>query len=61
MSILPDEVKEDVRKKLEKSLKNPVKLTYFTMELECQFCQQTHQLLDEIASLSDKISLKIWI
>lgn len=60
MSILPDEVKEEVKKNFEKSLKNPVKLTYFTMELECQFCQQTHQLLEEIAPLSDKISLKIF-
>ena len=60
MSMLPDEVKQEVKKKFDKELKNPVKLIYFTEKLECQFCKETHQLLDEIGTLSDKISLDVF-
>lgn len=60
MSVVPDDVKKQVKERLEKSLKKPIKLVYFTQELECQFCQQTHQLLEEIVSLSDKISLTVF-
>ncbi len=60
MSVLPEDVKQGVKEKLEKSLKNPVKLIFFTQEFECQFCQQTYQLLEEIVSLSDKISLNVF-
>jgi len=59
-SLLPDDIKKEVKEKFSKELKNPVTITYFTMELECQFCKQTHQLLDEIVALSDKISLTIY-
>jgi glutaredoxin-like protein len=58
--ILPEDVKRSVQDKLAKALKDPVNLTFFTMELECQYCQQTHQLLDEIAGLSDSIALKVY-
>jgi glutaredoxin-like protein len=43
-----------------KDLKNPVKLVNFTQELECQFCRETRQLLEEVAGLSDKVSLEIY-
>ncbi len=58
--ILPEEVKKSVKEKLAQSLKDPVTMAFFTMELECQYCQQTHQLLDEIAALSDKVSLTVY-
>ena len=60
MSMLLDEVKQEVKKKFDKELRNPVKLIYFTEKLECQFCKETHQLLDEIVTLSDKISLNVF-
>jgi glutaredoxin-like protein len=43
-----------------KELKNPVKLVNFTQELECQFCRETRQLLEEVAGLSDKVSLEVY-
>jgi glutaredoxin-like protein len=43
-----------------KELKNPVKLINFTQELECQFCRETRQLLEEVARLSDKVSLEVF-
>jgi glutaredoxin-like protein len=42
------------------NLVNPVKLIMFTQELECQYCRETHQLLEEIAALSDNIELQIY-
>jgi alkyl hydroperoxide reductase subunit AhpF len=43
-----------------KNLKNPVKLINFTQELECQFCRENRQLLEEVSELSDKISLEVY-
>lgn len=43
-----------------KELRNPVKLVNFTQELECQFCRETRQLLEEVAGLSDKLSLEVY-
>ncbi|MCK4235314.1 thioredoxin family protein [candidate division WOR-3 bacterium] len=59
-SMLPEDIKKEVKEKFKISLKNPVNITYFTMELECQSCQQTHELLNEIVSLSDLISLSVF-
>ncbi len=41
-------------------LQEPVKLIYFTQTLECQFCEQTRELLEELAALSDLLSLEIY-
>jgi glutaredoxin-like protein len=43
-----------------RGLKDPVKLINFTQELECQFCQQTRELLAELAGLSDLLSLEVY-
>lgn len=40
-------------------LKNNVKLVLFTQELECQFCRETRQLMEELTEVSDKLSLEI--
>ncbi len=57
--MLPDNVKEEVKKEFEK-LQNPVKLVVFTQELECQYCKENYQLALEVASLSDKISIEAY-
>lgn len=43
-----------------KKLQEPVKLIMFTQEMECQFCQHTRELMEEVASLSDKISIEVF-
>jgi glutaredoxin-like protein len=43
-----------------KKLQEPVKLVMFTQELECQFCQHTRELMEEVASLSDKVSVEVF-
>lgn len=45
--------------KMFKTMKNEVKIIYFTQEHECRFCSTTRELLAEISSLGEKISLTV--
>ncbi len=58
MSLLSEEDKREVQARLA-DLKGRVKLVMFTQELECQYCRETQALLEDVASLSDKISLEV--
>jgi glutaredoxin-like protein len=60
MSLIPDEHRERLRGELSEKLENPVKIIMFTQELECQFCAQTRQLINEFAALNDKIKVEIY-
>ena len=42
------------------TLDKDVTLSFFTQEIECQYCGDTRQILEEISALSNKISLKIY-
>ena len=56
-------LKEDDRKFVANKLQDMgsgVKLIYFTQELECQYCRETKQLLEEIAELSNKLTLEVY-
>ena len=59
MPILEDKAKKQARDELRK-LTEEVKLILFTQEIECQFCLQTRQLLEEVSALSDKIRLTVY-
>ena len=62
MSLLNEQVQTQVKQVLGK-MTEPVKLLAFTQgeggALECDYCAETRQLLEEIASLSDKITLEV--
>jgi len=58
MGILGDKEKEHVRKEF-KRLKESVKIVMFTQEFECEHCKTVHGLLEDVAGLSDKISLEV--
>ncbi len=60
MSLLPDDKKESIRNEFKEKLIDPVKIVMFTQEVECKFCSDTRQLVQEIATLSDKISVEIY-
>jgi len=60
MTEVPQDIEETVVKRFEEEMKKPVRLVFFTQELECPFCAQTHQLLESVAGLSDKISLEVY-
>lgn len=58
MSLLREEDRQQLVKEFE-ALQNPVKLIMFTQELECQYCRETRMIAEEVAGLSDAISLEI--
>jgi glutaredoxin-like protein len=59
VSLIPEEHKEHIKNELMEKMKNPVKIIMFTQEVECQFCAQTRQLINELAALNDKIKVEI--
>ncbi|NOY07496.1 MAG: glutaredoxin, partial [Spirochaetes bacterium] len=58
MSFINDKDKKTLSERLSK-LEKPVKLIYFTQEMECQLCKETHELLQETTELSGKITLEV--
>lgn len=58
MAILRDEDKTAIQERLA-GMENEVKLIFFTQELECQYCPETKQLLEELSGLSDKLTLEV--
>jgi glutaredoxin-like protein len=63
MALLNADIQKQVRQVFE-SIKNPVRVLMFTQgeggALECQMCHDTRQLIEEVAGLSDKISMEIY-
>ena len=59
MNLLKDEDKKFISDEFKK-LQEEVKITLFTQKLECQYCDQTHKLLEELTNLSDKLNLQVF-
>ncbi len=59
MGLLKDSDREQLREDF-KQLVNPVKLVFFTQNLECDYCPLTQQVLEEVAGLSDKIRVETY-
>ena len=57
--LLTQDFRQAIQDRLE-SMESPVKLVNFTQELECQFCRETRELLEEIAGLSDNLTLEMY-
>ena len=53
--------KEDLEylKKEFSKMTKPIKLVFFKRQFECQYCQLTHELLDELSEISDKIKVEM--
>src|SRR5574341_373377 len=61
MSLLNDKIKDQLLEAFA-SLTHPVKIVLFTQGNdvpECDYCAETHQLLAEVAALSDQITLDV--
>ncbi len=59
MSLLNESVRGLTREHLSR-LPNPVRLVVFTQELECAHCRENRQLAEELAALSDRLSLETY-
>ena len=57
MAFIQDKDRTVVQTRFEE-LDQPVKLINFTQDVECMYCRETRQLMEEITELSDKITLE---
>ncbi len=60
MSLIPEKERRLVAEDLAAELSRPVKLLMFTQEFECDFCKETRQLVEELADLSDQLTLEVY-
>jgi alkyl hydroperoxide reductase subunit AhpF len=59
MGLLRDTDVVEIRERLE-GMVNPVKLIHFTQELNLEYGREARQLLEELAQISDKLSLETY-
>lgn len=59
MAMLKEKDRQTIQGWFEK-LRDPVRLVLFTQENECEYCQETRSMAEEVAALSDKISLEVY-
>ena len=56
--MLDEQLKEQIKKKFANELNGEVQLLLFGKDADCTFCQEYQELIDELASLSTKLSFK---
>ncbi len=59
MGLIREQDATEIRERL-KEMVNEVKLVHFTQELNLEYGRETKQLLEDLASLSDKLSLEVY-
>jgi len=57
--LLNDDITKQIREVFE-GLKNPVHLMFFGSQSNCAYCDDTRQLVEEVAALSDLMSIAIY-
>ncbi len=58
MSVLNDKNREELRKILG-AIENPVKLVMFTQAMECEHCQTTREMVEEVADLPGQLTAEV--
>ena len=59
MAFIQDKDRTVIQTRFEE-LVQPVRLINFTQDVECLYCAETRKLMEELAGLSDKISLEVY-
>lgn len=59
MKVLQDRDRAAVEERL-RDLDKPVRIVHFTQELDCPTCRDARWLLEDVVSLSDKLSLEVF-
>jgi alkyl hydroperoxide reductase subunit AhpF len=57
VKLLNDEICKQIKELFDVQLDQPVEIIYFSKLIPCKECDETHQLLEEIISISDKLHL----
>jgi len=59
MPLIQEKDREQIRKLFDR-LEHPVRIINFTSGIDCEYCDDTQRLLEEVANLSDHISLETY-
>ncbi|WP_322798416.1 protein disulfide oxidoreductase [Thermoflexus sp.] len=59
MALLDAHTREEVRRLLA-DLKSPVRLLVFVQNIDCMYCRETRQLIEEVAALSNQITMEVY-
>jgi glutaredoxin-like protein len=57
--LLNDDIINQIREVFD-GMKNPVHIMFFGSQVNCQYCDETRQLVEEVAAISDLISIEIY-
>ena len=57
--LLNDDIVKQIREVFD-GLKNPVHIMFFGSKEKCDYCDDTRQLVEEIAAISDLLSIEIY-
>ena len=57
--LLNDDIIKQIREVFE-GLKNPVHIMFFGSKTNCEYCDDTRQLVEEVSAISDLISIQIY-
>ena len=57
--LLNEEVKDQVRQVFEQ-LQEPIQVLFFGRKTECEYCDDTRQLVEEVVDLSDELELETY-
>jgi len=57
--LLNDDIVQQIREVFE-GLKHPVHIMFFGSAKNCQYCDETRQLAEEVAEISDLISMEVY-
>jgi glutaredoxin-like protein len=60
MGVVPALHLKQLKTDLSQKLVNPVTLAMFSQEFECDYCKETRELAQDLASLSDKIKVEVY-
>ena len=58
--LLNDDIIKQIREVFDDGLKNPVHMMFFGSKENCQYCDETRQLAEEVAVISDLISIDLY-
>ncbi len=58
MSFINPKIKDDLREEFKK-LKRSVTLKFFSQDMECRFCKDTRELLEELQGVSDLVKVEV--
>ncbi len=58
MAMIGEKDRETIRQWFQR-LQDPVRLVVFTQDFECEYCKETRELVEEVASLDERLSVEV--